>query len=214
MVKGKNYRYISLIDDINSSKNRKSFRFDLLFFLAVIAAASFGLLIIYSATRNLLPAESGGPLYYLKRQSIYLGAGVLLFTGLQFVNYRKIKVFWWVAASVGLLSLAAVLVFGYEVHGSKSWIDLGAALLSKKKSEKVNNISFKKLLLSTAAALAFILLVLMEPDFGTAIIFLLIFLGMLFISGANFFYILAITAAAAGGFFAGLKMGITGFLFF
>jgi rod shape determining protein RodA len=226
MVKGKNYRYISLIDDINSSKNRKSFRFDLLFFLAVIAAASFGLLIIYSATRNLLPAESGGPLYYLKRQSIYLGAGVLLFTGLQFVNYRKIKVFWWVAASVGLLSLAAVLVFGYEVHGSKSWIDLGlfsiqpsefakvfmtitiAALLSKKKSEKVNNISFKKLLLSTVAALAFILLVLMEPDFGTAIIFFLIFLGMLFISGANFFYILAIIAAAAGGFFAGLKMGI------
>ncbi len=226
MLKGKNDRDISLIDDLNSSKKRKSFRFDILFFLAVLAAASFGLLIIYSATRNLLAAEADGPMYYLKRQSIFLGAGVLLFTGLQFVNHRKIKVFWWIAAAVGVLSLSAVLLFGYEVHGSRSWIDLGlfsiqpsefakvfmiitlAALLSKRKSEKVNNISFKKVLLSTLAALAFILLVLMEPDFGTAIIFLLIFLGMLFISGANFFYILAIIAAAAGGFFAGLKMGI------
>jgi len=173
MVKGKHYRDIGLIDDLNSSKKRKRFRFDIFFFLAVLAAASFGLLIIYSATRNLLPVDAGGHMYYLKRQSIFLGAGIILFTGLQFVNYRKIKVFWWISAAAGLFSLSAVLVFGYEVHGSRSWIDLGffsiqpsefakvfmiitiAALLSKKKSEKVNNISFKKLLLSTVAALAF-----------------------------------------------------------
>jgi rod shape determining protein RodA len=227
MLKGKRDKSIGLINDLNSSKSKKGLRFDILFFLAVLAAASFGLLIIYSATRNLLPAEAGGgPMYYLKRQSIFLGAGVLLFSGLQFVNYRKIKSFWWTALSAGIILLAAVLVLGYEVHGSKSWIDLGlfpvqpsefakvfmvitlAALLSKRKSEKENYISFKKVLLSTIAAMAFILLVLMEPDFGTAIIFLLIFLGMLFISGANFFYILAITASVAGGFFTGLKMGI------
>ena len=53
-----------------------------------------------------------------------------------------------------------------------------------------------------------LVLVLLEPDFGTALIFLVVFLGMLFISGANFFYVLGIAAAAAGGFFGALQMGI------
>jgi len=214
------------VTGLNSSKRRTAFRFDILFFLAVLLAASFGVLIIYSATKSSMPGGVTDPMYYLKRQSIFLAAGIILFAGLQFVNFRKIRDLWWAAAAVGVLSLSAVLIFGYEVHGSKSWIDLGlfpiqpsefakifmiitiAALLSKRKSEKENYISFKKVALASLAAAVFLALVLMEPDFGTGIIFLAIFLGMLFVSGANFFYVLTIMAVAVGGFFGALKMGI------
>ncbi|TET48530.1 MAG: hypothetical protein E3J58_06415, partial [Actinomycetota bacterium] len=219
-------RYDPFLDDINTDRKRRRIKFDLMFFLAVLIISIFGVIIIYSATRSSMPGGVSDPQYYLKRQSIFLGASVLLFAGLQFVNYRKIRDFWWISAGAGIISLIAVLVFGYEVHGSMSWIDLGlfpvqpsefakvfmiitiASILSKKKIEKVNHISAGKVLLSTLAAFIFILLVLLEPDFGTALIFFIIFIGMLFVSGANFLYVLGIIAITAGGFFGALKMGI------
>ena len=179
--------------ELDLSKRRRRIKFDILFFLSVLVLASFGVLVIYSATRSLIPGGETDPQHYLKRQALFLGAGVFLFAVLQFINYRKIKHFWWIPAVIGILSLAAVLIFGYEVNGSKSWIDLGlfpiqpsefakifmiitlAAILSKKRNEKANHISFKKVIFSAAAAVIFIVLVLLEPDFGTALIFLVIF---------------------------------------
>lgn len=217
----------NIVGGLNSSKkSRRNQRFDIMLFLAVLLIASFGILIIYSATRNSMPGGVTDPAYYLKRQSIFLGAGVLLFAGLQFVNYRKIKDFWWIAAGIGIILLVAVLIFGYEVNNSRSWIDLGlfpiqpaefskifmiitiSALLSKRKTEKENYVSFKKVLLASIAAVIYIVLVLLEPDFGTALVFIVIFLGMLFVSGANFFYVLGILALSVGSFFGALKLGI------
>lgn len=219
-------KYGSLIGNLSFLKERRKIKFDILFFLAVLVLASFGVLIVYSATRNSLPGGVIDPRYYLKRQAIFMGSGIFLFSALQFINYRKIKDFWWISAIIGILSLGAVLIFGYEVNGSKSWIDLGlfpiqpsefakifmiitlSAVLSKRRSEKTNHISFKKVIFSSVAAVIFIVLVLLEPDFGTALIFLIVFIGMLFISGANFFYVLAALAVTAGGFIGALQMGI------
>ena len=175
MYINKRQRQGRLVRGLNSRKRGAgTFRFDILFFLAVVLMASFGVLIIYSATRSSMPGGVGDPAYYLKRQSIFMGAGILLFAGLQFINYRKIRDLWWISAAAGVLSLIAVLVFGYEVNGSKSWIDLGlfpvqpsefakifmivtvSAFLSKRKTEKVNYISFKKVALASLAAVVFI----------------------------------------------------------
>ncbi len=226
MYKSSRNKYNGPPGDINSSRGGRKIKFDILFFFAVLILASFGVLIIYSATKSLVPGTILDPRHYLKRQAIFLGAGLFLFLALQFLNYRKVKDLWWIPGIIGLLSLIAVLIFGYEVHGSKSWIDLGlfpvqpsefakvfmiitlSAILSKRKTEKVNHISFKKVILSSIAAAIYIVLILKEPDFGTALIFILVFIGMLFISGANFFYILGILAITAGGFLGALQMGI------
>ncbi|MCJ7665705.1 MAG: rod shape-determining protein RodA, partial [Actinobacteria bacterium] len=219
-------RYDPFLNDINTDRKRRRIKFDFMFFLAVLIISIFGVIIIYSATRSSMPGGVSDPQYYLKRQSIFLGAGIILFAGLQFVNYRKIGHFWWISAGAGIIALIAVLVFGYEVNGSTSWIDLGlfpvqpsefakvfmiitlSAILSKKRTEKVNRISLSKVLLSALTAFIFILLVLLEPDFGTALIFFIIFIGMLFVSGANFLYVLGISVVATGGFFGALKIGI------
>ncbi|MCD4669108.1 MAG: FtsW/RodA/SpoVE family cell cycle protein, partial [Actinomycetia bacterium] len=170
MYKSSRNKYNGPPGDINSSRGGRKIKFDILFFFAVLILASFGVLIIYSATKSLVPGTILDPRHYLKRQAIFLGAGLFLFLALQFLNYRKVKDLWWIPGIIGLLSLIAVLIFGYEVHGSKSWIDLGlfpvqpsefakvfmimtlSAILSKRKTEKVNHISFKKVILSSIAA--------------------------------------------------------------
>jgi rod shape determining protein RodA len=216
-----------LVGGLNSRKGGiRTVRFDIGFFLAVLCIAGFGILIIYSATRGSMPGGVTDPAYYLKRQSIFFGASLVFFLGLQFINYRKIRDLWWIAGSIGIILLIVVLIFGYEVHGSRSWIDLGlfsiqpsefakifmiitiSFLLSRRRTEKENHVSFKKVILACITAAIFIVLVLLEPDFGTALIYLVIFSGMLFVSGANFFYVLAVLAVTVGGFFGALKLGI------
>ena len=207
------------------SRDSRRIRFDFTLFFLVAAVASFGVLMIYSATRETLPGGVTDPQSYLKKQLIGLAIGIFLCIAFQFINYRKIRKFWWLAFIVGISFLAAVLIFGYEVYGSKSWIDLKfftvqpsefskifmvvslAAVMSKWRREKVYKVTFKKVVISCAVTFLFIALVLLEPDYGTALIYFIIYIGMLFLSGANFLYLLAIAGLTTGGFFLALNAG-------
>jgi len=216
----------SFSDFGNLSDNKRRIRFDFVLFFLVIAISSFGVLIVYSATRETLPGGVTDPQNYLKKQLIGLAIGMILFIAVQFINYRKIRKFWWLAFIVGVLILVAVLIFGYEVYGSKSWIDLKfftaqpsefskifmvvslASVMSKWKGEKVYGVTFKKVVISFVVTFLFISLVFLEPDYGTALIYFIVYIGLLFLSGANFLYLLAIVGLTMGGFFLALKAGL------
>jgi rod shape determining protein RodA len=207
-------------------KKKAKLNFDFLLPLAVILLSGFGVLIIYSATRYSMPDGVLDPMYYLKKQGYFLIGAVVAFILIQFINYRTISRFWWVFFIINIFALISVLFFGYEVHGSKSWIDLKfssvqpsefskilmvitvAALLSKWPREKVDHVGFKKVAISLLAAIVSIALVLLEPDYGTALIFFLNYIGMLFMSGANILYLFGILVLTAGGFFTAIKIGL------
>jgi len=219
-------RIKSLRDFGSIDRESRRIRFDFILFFLVLAISSWGVLIIFSATRETLPGGVSDPQYYLKRQLIWLGVGIVIFIAIQFINYRKIQKYWWLVLAAGILSLVVVLLFGYEVHGSKGWIDLKfttiqpsefskifmvvalSAIMSKWRSEKVSSVTFKKVAISSSVALAFVILVLLEPDYGTAIIYFMVFIGLLFVSGANFLYLLSILGLTAGGFFLALNGGL------
>jgi len=210
----------------NLEKEKRRIRFDFILFFSVLIVSSFGVLIIYSATKYSMPEGVSDPQYYLKRQALWLAVGILLLFLIQLVNYRKIKKYWWVVFVIIIFALASVLFFGYEVHGSKSWIDLKffrlqpseiskifmvvvvSAILSKQKGEKKNKVGFKKVFFSLIAVFICIILIALEPDLGTALIYYLVYMGMLFISGANFFYFLGIAGLTIGGIFLGLKINL------
>jgi rod shape determining protein RodA len=216
----------SVVDFENYSKKNRIIRFDFLLFFMVIGVSSFGLLIIYSATRETMPGGVSDPLYYLKKQAVYLAIGIVLSIVALFINYRKINRFWWLNLIAGIALLVSVLLFGYEVHGSKSWIDLKfttiqpsefskifmviclAAIMSKWRTEKECHMTFKKVILSLVIAISFIGIVLLQPDYGTALIYIIVYMGMLFLSGANILYFLSIAGIAVAGFFTALNAGL------
>ena len=211
---------------INLEKKKRKIRFDFILFFSVLILSLFGVLIIYSATKYSMPGGVSDPEYYLKKQALWLVAGIVLLFLIQLVSYRKIKKYWWAVFVVIVFALTFVLFFGYEVHGSKSWIDLKffrlqpseiskvlmvvlvSAILSKYKGEKKNKVGFKKVFFSMIAVFICIILIALEPDLGTALIYYLVYMGMLFISGANFLYFLVILGLTAGGIFLGLKINL------
>ena len=210
----------------NLEKGKTGARFDFILFFSVLLVSLFGVLMIYSATRFSMPGGVNDTLYYLKKQALWLAASVVVLLLIQFINYKSIKKYWWVVFAGIIVSLVSVLFLGFEVHGSKSWIDLKffsvqpseiskifmviviSAILSKQRTEKKNEVGFKKVFFSLVVLSVCMALVAMEPDLGTALIYYLTSVGMLFISGANILYFLGIIAATAGGVLLGLKINL------
>jgi rod shape determining protein RodA len=209
--------------DLGTVKKR-TLKFDIILLLSVLILSGVGVLIIYSATKYNL--SSGDSMFYLKKQLVFLSVSLVEFIGLLTFNYRKLKNIWILIFILNIASLVSVLLFGYEVNSNKGWIDLKftsiqpsefskilmvvclAAVFSKWKAEKKSYVGFKKVILSFFIAFSTIFLILLEPDFGQAIIYFLIYTGILFISGANFLYYLGVVGITAGGVFMGLKLDI------
>lgn len=214
-----------VIEEEKKVKNR-FFYFDFVLFIAVLLISCFGVLIIFSATRYSMPNNVIDPFFYMKKQGYTLIIGVVVLIAAQFLNYRILSKYWWIVFIIMIAALVSVLFFGYEVNASKSWIDLkftslqpsefakilmvlvNAVILSKWPREKENLVGFKKVALSLLVALICIVLVVLEPDYGTALIFFITYLGMLFVSGANLLYALGILAAAVGGIIGAIKLEI------
>ena len=174
----KKAKYFNKNDQVILTKEKKkNINFDFILPAAVLLLSGFGLLIIYSATKFSMPNSVTDPTFYLKKQGYWLIGSIVVFALLQFINYRALSRFWWILLIIVVAMLVGVLLFGYEVNGSKSWIDLKissvqpsefakilmvvviASLLSKWPREKVNNVGFKKVSVSLLAAIFIIVLV-------------------------------------------------------
>ncbi len=114
------------------------------------------------------------------------------------------------AISIALLLL--LLVATHSVQGAKSWFDLGPfslqptdpiklvfiALMAKYFSRRHMEIGdFRHIIVSGAYAAGLILLILVEPDLGTAVIFSIVWFGMILVSGISKKHLAIIISAAA-----------------
>ncbi len=147
------------------------------------------------------------------RQLLWLGISVALYFVIAMVDVRFIRrtpvVMTLYGASIVLLAL--LLVIAHPVLGAKAWFSLGPisfqpadlaklallALLAKYLSRRHVEIgNFKHIIVSGGYTLALVLLILVEPDMGNAIIFSTIWLGMMLVSGISKKHLLMLGAGA------------------
>lgn len=183
---------------------------------AVLLLAAFGTVMVFSAGAVFAGKRYGDPFYFLKRELIYAVLGLGAFAvalRIDYGFYRKIA-YPLLAASV--LTLAAVLKLGSRAGGAVRWFRLGPlsfqpaelakfalcvylATLLARKSEQVKDFSvgFLPPLVVTGVMMG---LLLKQPDLGTAVIFGVVALGLLFVAGTRTSYlILAVLVAAPIG---------------
>ncbi len=172
-------------------------KFDFGLFLPALILFGFGLLSIYSSTVNNTFAQEN-----FQRQVIWGVFAFILFFIIYSLPTNIFKTLAIPGYVVSLLLLMAVLVMGKQISGSKSWLVIGsigfqpseiakiatimaiAAYLSRNNS---NIDSFKDILITLAIGFTPVLLVLMEPDMGTSIVFIGIILMMFFWKGISSF---------------------------
>nr|MBA2644015.1 rod shape-determining protein RodA [Solirubrobacterales bacterium] len=159
----------------------------------------------------------GDPRYYVIRQGIFAVFGLVVMYGLSRLDYSLLRRLTYPIYGVMLVFILSVFPIGSVVNGSRSWIEL--PWISIQPSE------FGKLLLIVALAgfvvermrrfdrqttagvmllgLLPVMLVMLQPDLGTAIVYVVATVAVLFVAGAPFRHF-----AALGGL-AGLAIALT-----
>ena len=181
-------------------------KFDFGLFLPALVLLGFGLAAIYSSTVNNILAHEN-----FQRQIIWGVIALSLF----FITYSLPTNFFKTIAIPGYLVslglLLAVLVIGKHVSGSKSWIMIGSTGFQPSELAKIGTIlaiaaylsrsnsnidSFKDILITLAIGITPVLLILLEPDMGTSIVFIGIILIMFFWKGISSFSLFVVLSPA------------------
>jgi rod shape determining protein RodA len=177
--------------------------FDWSIIWVVFGIVCIGLLSIYSALYPQIQAHPTNNLFI--KQLIWLAIGFTLMCCSLFVDYQRLRAASpWIYAVIMLL-LIVVLVAGKEVNGSKRWLEIAGfqfqpsefmkvvivlQLASYFSSQDVSSYpSLQKLILPVALVLFPVLLILAEPDLGTAISILAISTTLIFFVGVRWKYI-------------------------
>jgi rod shape determining protein RodA len=180
-------------------------RVDLLLLLAVFGVLAYGLWAIDGITK----LDPGGSA--LSRQGLYAAIGVVLMVVAIFVEpqvYRRFGRFIYVAL---LAVMALVLATGAVTRGSKRWIEVGffrfqpsefgkvlialflAGYLADR-SKQIGRLSVPLRAILLAAGP--VLLVFVQPDIGTALVYGAVLAAALFVSGVRWSHLVAIGAVA------------------
>ncbi|MEO5635436.1 MAG: rod shape-determining protein RodA [Candidatus Paceibacterota bacterium] len=176
-----------------------------IFILPIIAA---GLVTMKSFT----PTENIGD--FFNKQIIWVSIGIIIFLTFSFIDFRFLKqtnvlVFLYLANCFILLLL---FVLGHVSHGAKSWFSFGffsfqpvdtmklilLLILAKYFSRRHVEIrDIKHIFISGSYALLPLILVVLQPDFGSAMIILAIWLGMVLVSGISKMHLLLVFVSGA-----------------
>ncbi len=179
--------------------------FDRITFFCVIALTAIGALSIYSATYDAHASHS------FLRQIVWACTGFVLmiitmFIPLRVLQRNAMRIFY---SSLSLLVL--VLVMGKIVYGSKSWLGIGGLGIQPSEFVKVTTMlalasylsrsdihvdELKDLVKTSVIVMLPIALIMLQPDFGTSLTFIGMFIPVLYWAGASNFLIIIIVAPA------------------
>jgi rod shape determining protein RodA len=180
---------------------------DLVLLVSAAAVSALGALMILSSTRGTDPDVYD--LSYLRKQVLFLVMGVVGMVLVTLVDYRRLRDFAWLPYTVVMVLLALVVSpLGTEQRGTQAWFEIGAFQLQPSELAKVVVILAVAVLLASSdvpllvrrLGLALLLfaaptaLIMLQPDLGTALVFVAIAMGMLLIGGARGRHIVVLTA--------------------
>jgi cell division protein FtsW len=168
--------------------------------LVTAALVLFGLVMVYSATSGSAALGNANPLGYVERQVIYAIIGVVLLVVVSRIDLEHLRALAPTLVVSALVLCLGVLAVGSRVNGARRWIAVGPLVFQPSELAKLALVVWLAAHLSrrrppgTLKELArpigllvglFAVLVLVEPDLGTALTLLLVVGAILLVSGTR-----------------------------
>ncbi|HLB05884.1 MAG TPA: putative lipid II flippase FtsW [Thermodesulfobacteriota bacterium] len=185
-------------------------RFDTIIFLSVMALLSIGVVMVYSSSSIVALKRYDDGYYFLKRQLLFASIGVFLMLAVSKIDYRVYQRFAYPLLGITLLSLVLVLIphVGADIAGTRRWFRIGGFTFQpsefmklvmviymahslSKKGDRVK--AFSVGIVPHMMVLGFtLLLMLMQPDFGTSMAIAAVVFIMLFTAGARLTHLISL----------------------
>lgn len=185
---------------------------DVFIVAAVVLLLTLGVVIVMSAASVTDLLQYDDPYYHVKRQLVWAVIGIVVMLVLARIDYRFLRLLTLPALSAAFLLLVLVLFVGSEAGGARRWIGFGffniqpsevtklalimyaSAYVAQKRAELQR--FFTGLLPPLVVTGAACLLILLEPDFGTAAMIALTVVIILYAGGAAAGQLAAVGLAA------------------
>lgn len=169
-----------------------------------ILLISFGILMIYSTSANLV---KGDPFYYARKQAFWFFLGAILLVAAALFNYSQLRHYTIPIYITNLFLLLLIFILAKPVLGAQRWIEIAsfrfqpsefaklgmiitlAAFLAKRQGEMRD---LRNVFLAASHIIPLTILVVLQPDLGTALVFVTILLGMLVAAGVEWRHLLLI----------------------
>lgn len=182
--------------------------FDPVLALAVVALAACSLITLGTATADDIPGDPG---HFVTRQAVYFAVGGLLAVLVWRLDYSRLRELKVVVYGLLIASILAVMAFGSVARGSRRAIDLpffsfqsselGKVLLIVSLSafmvDQARRLADRR---TTARVMLLALvpaaLVMLQPDLGSALVYIVIGLATLFVAGAPWRHFAALGSLA------------------
>ena len=185
---------------------------DKVLFMATLLLVCASVVMVYSASALVALERYDQPYMFLTRQVLWAALGLAVLTIAMRVDYRLYRndAFLWALLGLVALTLIGVL-FRPPINGTRRWFSLGGfgvqpselakiacvlftALMLERRMHRIDDIKYSLLPIGIVVG-AMMALILLQPDFGTAISLLLIVATMVFAAGLNYRYIVGTTLA-------------------
>jgi cell division protein FtsW len=186
---------------------------DKILFMATLLLICASVVMVYSASAVYAMEKYREPYFFLVRQAMWAALGMAMLGIIMRVDYRLYKqpVVIWTSLGVVGLALVAVL-FSAPINSARRWFGFGGigiqpselaklaaiffiAALLERRMHRIDEVSYA-LLPVGIVVLGLVILILLEPDFGTAMSLALIAAVMVFAAGLNYRYILGVVLAS------------------
>lgn len=196
---------------------------DSLLLLSVVALCGVGLLLIYSATHARLESAGQDPMLYVNQQLVSIALGLGVIVAVVSVDYRLFRA-WAPLLFLGtILSLVAVLLFGETVRGATRWLEIGpldvqpsevakpvlvlmlATLFHERREE---GLGLRALIEALVIGALPTVLIVLQPDLGTAIVFVAITCGVLLMARVKVRYLCALVAIGVSSIVGVFQLGL------
>ena len=180
-----------------SSHLRTKDRFDVGFAGALIALGVTGVVMIYSATRQALVNAGYNPHYYLERQAFFVLLGVIVMYVVSRIDYRRLEIVATPLYAGSIVALLGVYFVGQSALGAQRWYNLkfiqiqpseftvlflilAIATYCHRRPDGLTRYDVARLIVMSLVPL---LLIIKQPDLGTAVIIMLVVGAMMVVAG-------------------------------
>lgn len=191
--------------------------------LATAMLAAYGALMIYSATASKQEDAGLDPTLYLRRQVIFIGIGLGLLILTSVFDYRLLGRFSPIVYVMAIIGLIVVLTpLGEVVQGARRWIRFGAFQIQPSELAKIavivglggfiaarkGELNFIAVGIACAIVTIPVALIFLEPDLGTASVFVFILIAALLVGGAKLRHFGALLVVGVASIAAVLQFGL------
>ncbi len=182
--------------------------------VAVVGITALGLALVYSATRGPVGDLVEPDRSFLERQAFFAVAGAVAASVTALVPPDRLRALLPVAYGGTVTALVAVVLVGRDINGARAWFEVAGFRFQPSEPGKLvaivtlawifshDRVGVRRLGAGLASVGLLIVLIMLQPDLGTVLVYLAVGVALVVMSGVPVRIIVALALIAATGTFA------------